>query len=239
MKLKILVVDDEADVRDMVARVLEQNGFEAITAKNGQEALLRDLNDEPDLIVLDIMLPDINGIEVCRRLRGRTTKPVIMLTAKDEEVDRVVGLELGADDYVTKPFSPRELIARVRAQLRRTTEYSQAAEAGEVLDFDEIKIDASRHEVIVRGEEKRLTPKEFDLLHLLARNEGRIMHRDVLMQNVWGYDSSIESRTLDVHIQRLRKKIEGGATPPRLIITVPSLGYKFQAPAKAEEAEEG
>jgi len=234
MKPKVLVVDDEEDVRDMVARVLEQNGFQAVTAKNGQEALLRDLNDEPDIIVLDIMLPDINGIEVCRRLRTRTTKPIIMLTARDEEVDRVVGLEVGADDYVTKPFSPRELTARVRAQLRRSTEYTQAAEAGEVLDFGEIRIDAARHEVIVRGEEKRLTPKEFDLLLLLAKNQGRIMHRDLLMQNVWGYDSSIESRTLDVHIQRLRKKIEAGVGPPRLILTVPSLGYKFQPPEKAE-----
>jgi DNA-binding response OmpR family regulator len=213
----------------MVGRVLEQNGFEAVTAKNGQEALLRDLNDQPDLVVLDIMLPDINGVEVCRRMRTRTTKPIIMLTAKDEEVDRVVGLEVGADDYVTKPFSPRELIARVRAQLRRSQEYNRAAEAEEVVEFKDLKVDAARHEVIVRGESVRLTPKEFDLLLLLAKNEGRIMHRDVLMQNVWGYDSTIESRTLDVHIQRLRKKTEKDPSNPEMIVTIPGLGYKFQA----------
>ncbi len=236
MPAKILVVDDDDEICEMLARVLEQDGLEAVTAKNGQEALLRDLNDKPDLVVLDILLPDINGVEVCRRLRTRTTKPIIMLTAKDEEVDRVVGLEVGADDYVTKPFSPRELIARVRAQLRRSQEYNRAAEAEEVVEFDDLRVDAARHEVIVRGESVRLTPKEFDLLLLLAKNEGRIMHRDQLMQNVWGYDSTIESRTLDVHIQRLRKKTEKNPSEPEMIVTIPGLGYKFQA-TKTEPEE--
>ncbi len=237
---KVLIVDDDAQIRDLLARVLTKNGFEAITAANGVEALVREKNDDPGLVLLDLMLPDIDGVEVCRRLRKRTTKPIIMLTAKGDEIDIVVGLEVGADDYVTKPFKTRELLARVRAQLRRTKEYAQAAEDGELLDFGQLQIDAARHEVKVHGEAQRFTPKEFDLLHLLAKNEGRMMLREVLLETIWGYDSSIDSRTLDVHIGRVRAKIEDDPRNPELIITVPSVGYKFQAPeAVAPDEEEG
>lgn len=236
---KVLIVDDDAQIRDLLARVLTKNGFEAITAANGVEALVREKSDDPALVLLDLMLPDIDGVEVCRRLRKRTTKPIIMLTAKGDEIDIVVGLEVGADDYVTKPFKTRELLARVRAQLRRTKEYAQAAEEGELLDFGELQIDAARHEVKVRGEVQRFTPKEFDLLHLLAKNERRMMLREVLLETIWGYDSSIDSRTLDVHIGRVRAKIERDPRNPQMIITVPSVGYKFQAPEPEEDDDGG
>jgi DNA-binding response OmpR family regulator len=232
---KVLVVDDDPQIRDLLVKVLTKNGLETATASTGVEALVQEKNEDPSLILLDLMLPDIDGVEVCRRLRKRTTKPIIMLTAKGDEIDIVVGLEVGADDYVTKPFKTRELLARVRAQLRRTREYAQAAEHGELLDFGEVQIDAARHEVRVRGEVKRFTPKEFDLLHLLAKNEGRMMLREVLLETIWGYDSSIDSRTLDVHIGRVRSKVERNPREPEMIITVPSVGYKFQAPSAARQ----
>jgi len=235
---RILVVDDDEDVLEMVARVLEQAGYKSLTARTGHEALLRDRNDDPDLILLDVMLPDMDGLEVLRRLRAQTTKPVIMLTARDGEVDCVVGLEVGADDYVTKPFSPRELVSRVRAQLRRCREYAQPVRSGTVLEFGHIRIDAAHREVVVNGKKRQLTPKESDLLYMLARNEGRVVPREVLMHNVWGYNNSMRTRTLDVHIQRLRKKIEGGPHRSRLIITVPAVGYRFQAPSEPEEEDE-
>ncbi|MFQ6132947.1 MAG: response regulator transcription factor [Armatimonadota bacterium] len=234
MSAKILVVDDHDDVREMLTRVLTEHGFDPLTAASGNEALVRDRNEEPDLILLDVVLPDIDGFEVLRRVRTRTTKPVIMLTVRDGEADRVVGLELGADDYVTKPFAPRELIARLRARLRRVQEYAPSLRDADVLDFGTIKIDAVHREVVANGKKRLLTPKESDLLHLLAANEGRVVPRQVLLQNVWGYNSQMRTRTLDVHIQRLRRKLGTGLSLPRLIITVPNVGYRFQAPAGSE-----
>jgi two-component system response regulator RegX3 len=228
---KILIVDDDAELRELLRRVLEREGLQPILAANGVEALVKEKAEDPALVVLDLMLPDIDGVEVCRRMRKRMTKPIVMLTAKDDEIDIVVGLEVGADDYVTKPFSNRELLARIRALLRRTKEYATAAEKAEILEFGDLKIDAARHEVIVRGEPVRFTPKEFDLLYLLAQNESRMMQREVLLERVWGYDASVDSRTLDVHIGRVRAKVEEDPRDPRIIVTLPSVGYKFIAPA--------
>jgi len=232
----ILVVEDEAEVRQLLRRTLEREGMQVLAVENGVDGLVAEKEKEPSLILLDIMLPDIDGVEVCRRIRKRSTIPVLMLTAKGDQRDIVDGLEAGADDYVVKPFSTRELVARVRAALRRTTEYAAAAAHGERLDFGILQLDAARHEVLVRGEEVRLTPKEFDLLHLLARNEGQMLRREELLARIWGYDSSIDSRTLDVHIGRLRAKIEQDPKNPRIIVTAPSVGYKFVAPQEQQAA---
>ena len=231
---KILIVDDDAELRELLRRVLEREGLEPVLAANGVEALVKEKAEDPALVVLDLMLPDIDGVEVCRRLRKRTTKPIVMLTAKDDEIDIVVGLEVGADDYITKPFSNRELLARIRALLRRTKEYAAAADQAETLEFPQLKIDAARHEVTVRGESVRFTPKEFDLLHLLAQNEGRMMQRETLLERVWGYDASVDSRTLDVHIGRVRAKVEEDPREPKIIVTLPSVGYRFVAPAESD-----
>ncbi len=228
----ILVVEDETEVRNLLRRALEREGMQVLAAENGVTGLVTEKESEPNLILLAIMLPDIDGIEVCRRIRSRSTVPIVMLTAKGEQRDIIEGLEAGADDYIVKPFSTRELLARVRAALRRTTEYTAAAAQGERLDFGVLQIDAARHEVIVRGESVRLTPKEFDLLHLLASNEGQMLRREELLSRVWGYDSSIDSRTLDVHIGRLRSKVELDPKSPKIILTAPSVGYKFAAPAE-------
>ena len=233
---KILIVDDDAELRELLRLVLEREGLEPVLAANGVEALVKDKAENPSLVVLDLMLPAIDGVEVCRRLRKRTTKPIIMLTAKDDEIDKVVGLEVGADDYITKPFSNRELVARIRALLRRTREYAAATDQPEVMEFGvgasgaRLRIDAPRHEVVVRGENVRFTPKEFDLLYLLAQNEGRMMSREALLERVWGYDASVDSRTLDVHIGRVRAKVEEDPRDPKIILTLPSVGYKFVAP---------
>ncbi len=231
MSEKVLVVDDDAELRELLRRVLEREGFEPILAENGVEGLVKEKAEDPAIVVLDLMLPDIDGVEVCRRMRKRASKPILMLTAKDDEIDIVVGLEVGADDYVTKPFSNRELIARIRALLRRAKEYAQASDEEELLNFSGLRIDAGRHEVVVRGEPVRFTPKEFDLLLLLARNDGRMVTREMILERVWGYDASVDSRTLDVHVGRVRAKIEEDPRQPRIIVTIPSVGYKFVAPS--------
>jgi len=223
---KILIVDDDRDLAQMVSTLLAKHGFECQDVANGSAALSAEQEFRPDLIILDIMLPDINGVDVCKRLRQRTTVPIIMLTALDDEIDIVVGLEAGADDYIAKPFKPRELLARVRAQLRRTGEYTVAAAEGERLEFPGLVIDVPRHEVIVNGQPVAFTPKEFELLHFLCRREGRVVERETLLEQIWGYSSAIDSRTLDVHIRRVRAKIEEDETPKR-ILTVPGIGYKF------------
>lgn len=223
---KILIVDDDRDLAQMVSTLLAKHGFECRDVANGASALTAEQEFRPDLIILDIMLPDINGVDVCKRLRQRTTVPIIMLTALDDEIDIVVGLEAGADDYIAKPFKPRELLARVRAQLRRTGEYTVAAAKGERLEFPGLVIDVPRHEVIVNGQPVAFTPKEFELLHFLCRREGRVVERETLLEQIWGYSSAIDSRTLDVHIRRVRAKIEENETPER-ILTVPGIGYKF------------
>lgn len=226
MAEKILIVDDDRDLSQMVYAILGRQGFECMDVPNGLSALSAEKDFHPDLIVLDIMLPDINGIDVCRRLRRRTTVPIIMLTALDDEIDIVVGLEAGADDYIAKPFKPREMLARVRAQLRRTGEYAAAAAEGERMEFPGLVIDAGRHEILVNGEPVAFTPKEFELLHYLARRDGRVVERETLLEQIWGYNSSIDSRTLDVHIRRVRAKTQEDE-PPKRIVTVPGIGYKF------------
>ncbi len=230
---KVLIVEDDKDVVDLVIEALRREGYEALVAETGAEALTIQRDHHPGLVILDLSLPDIDGFDVCRRLRQSSPVPIIMLTARTDLVDKVVGLEVGADDYVTKPFGVRELTARVRAQLRRAGDYAKPKSTAKVLDFGQLVIDRGKHEVLVRGEARHLTRKEFDLLHTLASNEGRVMRSADLLKQVWGYDDDIQSRTLDVHIGRVRAKIEENSRRPRMIITVPCVGYKFQAPLRA------
>ena len=226
MAAEVLVVEDEPDIRNLIVLHLSREGFRCRTAKSGPEALREARAATPDLVILDLMLPDLDGLEVCRRLRSdaaTATIPIIMLTAKADEVDRVVGLEMGADDYVVKTFSPKELIARIRAVLRRAR---PAAEA-RVLRAGAVTIDPMRHQVDVAGTAVELTPKEFDLLRALVEAAGRVLSREQLLERVWGYTrgGDIESRTVDVHVRRLRAKL--GDTGRR-IATLKGVGYRFE-----------
>jgi DNA-binding response OmpR family regulator len=222
----ILVVDDEPIVRDVVVRYLEREGFHTLEAGDGQSAREFVESGAPNLVVLDVMLPGMDGLTLCRWIRSRSDVPVIMLTARGEEADRIVGLELGADDYVTKPFSPRELAARVRTVLRRT----QPSEArGEHLSFDGLELDAGTREVHRDGKALRLTAKEFDLLWFLASNPRRVFSRDQLMSRVWGYEAALDTGTVTVHMRRLREKIEADPSRPRFLETVWGVGYRFVA----------
>ncbi|HEY3247460.1 MAG TPA: response regulator transcription factor [bacterium] len=227
MAQKILVVDDEPHIVELVRYNLLQEGFEVITAHDGGEALTRTRSDHPDLIVLDIMLPYVDGLEVCRQVRRESGVPIIMLTAKDGELERVVGLELGADDYVTKPFSPRELVARVRAILRRTAPAADGT-AGPLASGG-LALDPTTHEASLNGRQVDLTAKEFDLLRLLMSHPNRVFTRDFLLEHIWGYDYYGSTRTVDMHISRLREKIEDDPVAPTYIITVRGVGYKFKA----------
>jgi len=223
----VLVVEDEPDIRNLIVHHLARDGFRCRTAGTGAEALTRVRAAVPDLVVLDLMLPEMSGLEVCRRLRGdpaTAAVPIIMLTAKADEVDRIVGLELGADDYVAKPFSPKELVARVRAVLRR----ARPGEAGRPLSAGRVSLDAARHVVTVDGRPVELTPKEFDLLHALLEAAGRVLSREHLLNRVWGYSRAdeIESRTVDVHIRRLRAKL---GPEERRITTIKGVGYRLEA----------
>jgi two-component system response regulator ResD len=226
---RVLVVDDEPMVRDVLARYLEQAGFDVSTANDGEQALSMFGATRPDLVLLDLMLPMIDGFEVFRRMRAGSSTPVIMLTARGEETDRVVGLELGADDYVTKPFSPREVVARVQAVLRRT---HQPAEDGDpplgVLTFDSLSIDEPRREVTVRGAPVRLTRKEFDLLAYVARRPGVTLTRTRLLEDVWDFAWDGDTATVTVHIRRLREKIEDDPSAPTHLVTVWGVGYRFE-----------
>jgi two-component system response regulator ResD len=222
---KVLVVDDEDSVRELIELYLKKEGFEVIHAREGREALRLNGEHHPDLIVLDLMLPGLDGWEVCRQIRSSHQVPIIMLTARTEEVDRIVGLELGADDYVVKPFSPRELVARVKAVLRRGT---SAAEEAETLTFLGLRIDRVQHRVEVNGEEVHLTPTEFRLLWCLASRPGRVFSRAELLDRIWGYDSESDARTVDVHIKRLRQKTQAAESQSFTISTVWGLGYKFE-----------
>jgi DNA-binding response OmpR family regulator len=222
----ILVVDDEPIVRDVVVRYLEREGFHTLEAGDGQSAREFVESGAPNLVVLDVMLPGMDGLTLCRWIRSRSDVPVIMLTARGEEADRIVGLELGADDYVTKPFSPRELAARVRTVLRRT----QPSESrGEHLSFDGLQVDAGTREVHRNGKALRLTAKEFDLLWFLASNPRRVFSRDQLMSRVWGYEAALDTGTVTVHMRRLREKIEADPSRPRFLETVWGVGYRFVA----------
>ena len=223
---RLLVVEDEESFSDALSFMLQREGFEVTVAATGPEALDMFERKGADLVLLDLMLPGISGTEVCRSLRQRSNVPVIMLTARDSEVDKVVGLEIGADDYVTKPFSSRELVARIRAVLRRRTEAEEpdasAIEAGPV------RMDIERHTVTVNGAHVGLPLKEFELLELLLRNAGRVLTRGQLIDRVWGSDYVGDTKTLDVHVKRLRSKIEPGPGSPRYLVTVRGLGYKFE-----------
>jgi len=219
---RILVVDDEKKIVENCRLYLEHAGFEVIPAYNGEQALAEARESRPDLIVLDLMLPRVDGLEVCRRLRAESQVPILMLTARSTEEDKILGLGLGADDYLTKPFSPRELVARVRAILRRVPP------AGMPLRFGSLEIDAERHEARRHGEPVALTPREFDLLLALARAPGRAFTRERLVEAAFGPDSEVLERTVDAHVMNLRRKIEDDPAAPRLVVTVPGVGYRFE-----------
>ncbi|MBD9232503.1 MAG: DNA-binding response regulator [Rothia mucilaginosa] len=224
---KILIVEDEEALSDPLAFLLGREGFQTVVVDNGLDALPTFEREGADLVLLDVMLPGMPGTEVCRKLREVSSVPIIMLTAKDSELDKVLGLELGADDYVTKPYSARELIARIRAVLRRrSAEPDTPTDA--VLTGGPVRMDIDRHVVTVNGEEVPMPLKEFELLEILLRNVGRVMTRGQLIERVWGADYVGDTKTLDVHIKRLRSKIEPDSSAPRYVVTVRGLGYKFE-----------
>jgi two-component system response regulator RegX3 len=224
---RVLVVEDEESFSDALSYMLRKEGFEVAVASTGPEAIAEFDRSGADLVLLDLMLPGLPGTEVCRLLRQRSTVPVIMLTAKDTEVDKVVGLELGADDYVTKPFSSRELVARIRAVLRRAGEGPEELITGTV-EAGPVRLDSERHVVTVNGREVPMPLKEFDLLELLLRNSGRVLTRMQIIDRVWGSDYVGDTKTLDVHVKRLRSKIEADPANPTHLLTVRGLGYKFE-----------
>lgn len=223
---RVLVVEDEESYSDALSYMLRKEGFEVAVAPTGTVALETFDRTGADLVLLDLMLPGLSGTEVCRALRQKSNVPVIMLTAKDSEIDKVVGLELGADDYVTKPFSSRELVARIRAVLRRRGE--DEAVLPSALEAGPVRMDVERHVVTVRGENVQLPLKEFELLEVLLRNAGRVLTRMQLIDRVWGADYVGDTKTLDVHVKRLRAKIEEDPGSPKYIVTVRGLGYKFE-----------
>ncbi|CAB0494218.1 DNA-binding response regulator [Corynebacterium diphtheriae] len=222
----ILLVEDEDSLADPLAFLLRKEGFDVVIAGDGPSALVEFDRNAIDIVLLDLMLPGMSGTDVCKRLRAVSSVPVIMVTARDSEIDKVVGLELGADDYVTKPYSSRELIARIRAVLRRGGETIE--ESDEILGSGRIHMDVERHTVTVDGEEISMPLKEFDLLEYLMRNSGRVLTRGQLIDRVWGADYVGDTKTLDVHIKRLRSKIEPEPSAPRHVITVRGLGYKYE-----------
>ncbi|GAA1616537.1 MULTISPECIES: response regulator transcription factor [Brevibacterium] len=224
---RILLVEDEDSFSDPLSYLLGKEGYEVTVADDGLKALAEFDRNGADLVLLDLMLPGASGTEVCRELRAKSNVPIIMLTAKDSEIDKVVGLELGADDYVTKPYSSRELLARVRAVLRRNVEAESFDDS--ILEAGGVRIDVERHVVSVRGEELSMPLKEFELLEILVRNSGRVMTRGQLIDRIWGEDYVGDTKTLDVHVKRLRAKVEQNPSEPQLLTTVRGLGYKFEA----------
>ena len=224
---RILVVEDEESLADSVRYNLEREGFSVSIAGDGRRALERFRTQAPALVILDLMLPEMSGLDVCRTIRSESDVPIIVVTAKDSEADTVSGLELGADDYVTKPFSMRELVSRVRANLRRVRLPTTAVSADEVLTGGPTRMDVARHEVTVRAEPVTLPPKEFELLEAFLRRKGRLLTRDFLIEEVWGVDYYGDTRTLDVHVKRLRRKLEEDPHHPVHLLTVRGLGYKF------------
>jgi two-component system, OmpR family, response regulator RegX3 len=224
---RILVVEDEESLAETVRYNLEREGYGVSVASDGRRALERFRSDEPSLVILDLMLPEISGLDLCRTIRAESNVPIIMVTAKDSEADKVTGLELGADDYVTKPFSMRELISRVRANLRRTRHPVAPEPDAEVLTGGPVRMDVGRHEVSVAGASVLLPPKEFELLEAFLRRKGRLLTRDFLIEEVWGPDYFGDTRTLDVHVKRLRRKLEADPHHPEHLLTVRGLGYKF------------
>lgn len=232
-KNRILIVDDEENILELLKYNLEKNGFEVVSMDNGEDAIDEMEKEDFDLILLDLMLPGIDGLEILKFIRGHyriKNTPVIMLTAKNEEIDTVLGLEMGADDYIGKPFGVHELIARVKALLRRndrTKNEREASEKFEIIEIEDLKINKSTQEITIKGESVDLTLKEFEMLYLLAKNRGRVFGRDYLLEKVWGYDYLGETRTVDVHIRNLRKKIEEDDKNPKHIKTVRGIGYKY------------
>ncbi|MDP2349562.1 MAG: response regulator transcription factor [Chloroflexota bacterium] len=230
MTRTILVVDDEITLRETLVEALEMEGYRAIPAADGREALARFRAESPDLVLLDLMLPELSGVEVCRILRAESAVPIIMLTAKDGEVDKVVGLELGADDYVTKPFSLRELTARIRAVLRRADQRAAPA-LPDLVPVGRVQVDLAGHRILRDGEAVPLKPKAFELLAFLLRHQGQVFTRDQLLERVWGYDYAGETRTVDVHVHWLRAEIEADPATPTLLQTVRGVGYVLRRPA--------
>jgi two-component system response regulator RegX3 len=224
---RILIVEDEPSLSDPLAFLLQREGYETEIAGDGRAALTAFDRAGADLVLLDLMLPGLAGTEVCRELRNRSSVPIIMLTAKDSEVDIVVGLELGADDYVTKPYSSRELLARIRAVLRRRVDLD--VDDGGIVEVGAVRMDVERHSVSVEGREVSMPLKEFELLELLLRNAGRVLTRGQLIDRVWGSDYFGDTKTLDVHIKRIRSKIEASPSEPTRLVTVRGLGYRFEA----------
>jgi two-component system, OmpR family, response regulator RegX3 len=224
---RVLVVEDEESFSDALSYMLRREGYEVEVAADGHEALTAFERSGADIVLLDLMLPGLSGTEVCRELRTRSHVPIIMVTARDSEVDKVVGLELGADDYVTKPFSSRELVARIRAVLRRGAEPEELV--FNVVEAGPVRMDVERHVVTVDGRQVALPLKEFDLLELLLRNAGRVLTRGQLIDRVWGADYVGDTKTLDVHVKRLRAKIEPDPANPKYLVTVRGLGYKFES----------
>jgi two-component system response regulator RegX3 len=229
---RVLVVEDEASFAEALTVGLGREGFAVIVSSDGRDALRRFDEISPDIVLLDLMLPGISGVDVCREIRTKSKVPIIMVTAKGSEVDTVVGLEVGADDYVTKPYRLSELVARMRAVLRRVEPDPSASPSPtrpvhHAMEIGDVQLDVDRHEVVVRGEPVRLPLKEFELLALLMENAGRVLPRDVLINRVWGSDYVGDTKTLDVHIKRLRKKVEEAPKEPQKIVTIRGLGYKF------------
>ena len=229
----ILVVEDEESFVEALTVGLKREGFRVRVARDGVEALeLFDLV-QPDLVLLDVMLPRISGIDVCREIRTRSQVPIIMVTAKSSEIDTVVGLEVGADDYVSKPYRLRELVARMRAALRRAPRPGEPLASGATLEVGDVRLDPERHEVFVRGQPVTMPLKEFELLSFLLDNAGRVLTREVLIDRIWGADYVGDTKTLDVHIKRLRAKVEVDPSKPNRIVTIRGLGYKFDTPARS------
>lgn len=229
MENKILVVDDEKPIVEILKINLEKNGYKVVTAYDGESAVEKAASEEPDLILLDVMLPKMDGFTVCKKIRETSAVPIIMLTAREEEVDKVLGLELGADDYMTKPFSLRELMARLKANLRRNQIANQPDNENEIMKFDDLTIDTEKYEVKKRGEVIPLTFREFELLKFLATRQGKIFSRQQLLNKVWDYEFYGDVRTVDVTIRRLREKIEDNPSMPVYIITKRGVGYYFGA----------
>ena len=226
---KILVVEDDRNLLAALKYNLQKGSYDVVTAADGIEALETARREKPELIILDVMLPKLNGFEVCRIIRKEMTVPILMLTAKNDEVDKIVGLEIGADDYMTKPFSMRELLARIGAMLRRV-EMAKIQPAGEKItqQVSDLEIDSARHQAFLRGSKLELSPKEFDLLAFLAQNKGFVFNREQLLEKVWGYDYAGDTRTVDVHIRWLRQKIENDPAKPERLVTVRGTGYKLE-----------
>jgi two-component system response regulator VicR len=229
---KVLIIEDEKNISDIVKLNLTKEGFNVDTAFDGQEGLDKALGTDPDLVLLDVMLPSLDGFEVCRKIREKSNVPIIMLTAKEEEVDKVLGLELGADDYITKPFGLRELIARIKANIRRTVMAGDIGQApsSNTTDYGNLTIDGDRYEVRKDGVPLELTLREFELLRYLAEHEDKVFSREQLLEDVWGYEYYGDIRTVDVTVRRLREKLEDDSSDPKYILTKRGIGYYFKRP---------